>query len=170
MKILGLVLLLTGPLFPPVMEDSVIIVNKATHELVLFKNSKPVFRADAAVGKTKDLTPEGIFSIKVKAEDPYYRKLDIPGGDPENPLGTRWIGFDARGTDGRMYGIHGTNRPDSIGKSVSAGCVRLLNEDVERLYELVPVEMDVVIVDTDADMKAVHDQWEKNKWKEMIQP
>ena len=48
-------------------------------------------------GKTQELTPEGLFTITVKAKDPYYRRKGIyPGGDPKNPLGSRWIGFDAK--------------------------------------------------------------------------
>ena len=40
---------------------------------------------------------------------------------------------------GDGYGIHGTNAPETIGRSVSHGCVRLRNEDIEKLYEMVPV-------------------------------
>jgi lipoprotein-anchoring transpeptidase ErfK/SrfK len=43
------------------------------------------------------------------------------------------------------YGIHGTNEPDSIGYSLSHGCVRLHNEDVEKLYEMVDIGTVVVI-------------------------
>lgn len=67
----------------------------------------------------------------IKAKDPYYRKKNIEGGAKNNPLGRRWIGFDARGTDGRTYGIHGTSDETSIGKFITAGCVRLHNQDVE---------------------------------------
>ena len=57
--------------------------------------------------KTNELTPEGTFDIVMKAKDPYYIAKNIPG-DTENPLGSRWMGFNARGTDGSKYGIHGT--------------------------------------------------------------
>ncbi|QAS54261.1 L,D-transpeptidase [Halobacillus litoralis] len=171
MKIIAFVLFLVSPLLPPnVNGEPVIVVNKATHEVVLFSDGEEVFKAPAAIGKTKELTPEGRFHIKVKAKDPYYRKKNIPGGDPDNPLGSRWIGFDALGTDGRIYGIHGTNRPESIGKSVSAGCIRLNNEDVEKLYELVPVEMDVIIVDSDEELKTIYQVWEKEKLDRMLNP
>ena len=49
-----------------------------------------------------------------------------------NPLGTRWIGLNEKG-----YGIHGTDRPGSIGSAASHGCIRLRNEDVEQLFERV---------------------------------
>ncbi|MEC3885246.1 L,D-transpeptidase [Halobacillus sp. HZG1] len=164
-----LILSLLNPLLPPhTPADPVIIVNKATHEVVLYQDGEVVFKAPAAIGKTKDLTPEGQFNVKVKAKDPYYRKKNIPGGDPKNPLGSRWIGFDARGTDGRIYGIHGTNQPDSIGKSVSAGCIRMNNQDVEVLFDLVPAEAEVWIVDRDKKMPDLYRFWEERKLQKQL--
>jgi lipoprotein-anchoring transpeptidase ErfK/SrfK len=122
-----------------------IIVNKSTNHLAFFNNGKLVMEVPVATGVTNDLTPEGEFTIIVKAKDPYYRKKDIPGGDPRNPLGARWIGFDAKGTDGRIYGIHGTNNPASIGHHVSHGCIRMRNEQIKELYELVPIGTKVLI-------------------------
>ncbi|WP_226582854.1 L,D-transpeptidase [Halobacillus litoralis] len=171
MKILMVMLFFLSPLLPPnLWEQSVVIVNKATHEVTFFQKGEEVFRAPAAIGKTKDLTPEGRFDILVKAKDPYYRKTNIPGGDPKNPLGSRWIGFDARGTDGRIYGIHGTNRPDSIGKSVSAGCIRMENKQVEKLFDLVSKDTDVVILESDQSMKDIFLEWEKGKLDRLINP
>lgn len=54
-------------------------------------------------------------------------------------LGTRRLEL------GDGYGIHGTDAPESIGRSVSHGCVRMLNEDIERLYPLVPIGTPVYI-------------------------
>ncbi|MGI8316219.1 L,D-transpeptidase [Halobacillus mangrovi] len=171
MKILTLLFLIVGSFMTPhVAGEPVILVNKTTHEVTLIKSGKIVFHAKAAVGKTRELTPEGQFRIKVKAKDPYYRKKNIPGGDPENPLGSRWIGFDARGTDGRIYGIHGTNQPNSIGKSVSAGCIRLKNRDVEKLFELVPSGSDVLIVSSNQTIEELYKQWEKEKLEELLSP
>ena len=45
------------------------------------------------------------------------------------------------------YGIHGTVEPESIGKQVTAGCVRMRNEEVEQLYMLIPTGTQVKIVD-----------------------
>ncbi|WP_079479791.1 L,D-transpeptidase [Halobacillus salinus] len=149
-------------------EEPVLIVNKATHEVALFENGEQRFQAAAAIGKTDDLTPEGTFDIVVKAKDPYYRKKDIPGGDAKNPLGSRWIGFDARGTDGRIYGVHGTNNPSSVGKSVSAGCIRLKNDDVNKLYELIDKGSEIVIVNQEKSFGEVYDQWLKKNWGETL--
>ena len=66
----------------------------------------------------------------------------MPPESPENVLGTRWMGFDIPG-----YGIHGTVEPKAIGQQVTAGCVRMLNEQVEELYSILPVGTEVVIVD-----------------------
>ena len=92
-------------------------------------------------------TPEGVWKVKNRLENPTYYppasatdKRIIPPDDPNNPLGGRWIGLegvegDAAGHEG--YGIHGTIDPESIGKSVSLGCVRMHNDDVTFLYKLV---------------------------------
>lgn len=128
-----------------------LIVNKAVNKLAFINNSKVQEIFSVGTGKSKELTPEGLFTVKVKAVNPYYRKKNIPGGDPRNPLGTRWIGFDAKNTDGRIYGIHGTNQPYSVGQYISNGCVRLNNSDIERLYPLIPVGTKILIVTSQDD-------------------
>ena len=128
-----------------------LIVNKAVNQLAFINHSEIQEIFSAGTGKSKELTPEGLFTVKVKAINPYYRKKNIPGGDPRNPLGTRWIGFNANNTDGRIYGIHGTNQPYSVGKYISNGCVRLRNSDVERLYQQVPLGTKILIVTSQDD-------------------
>ena len=141
-----------SPLWPlgpnPLPGDPFVIVNKSTNELALIDENKVQTVVSIGTGKTKELTPEGLFSITVKAKDPYYRRKDIPGGDPNNPLGSRWIGFDAEGTDGRIYGIHGTNQPASIGRYVSQGCIRMRNEVISSLYPLIPLGTKVLVTST----------------------
>jgi lipoprotein-anchoring transpeptidase ErfK/SrfK len=61
------------------------------------------------------------------------RKLIIPPG-PNNPVGTAWIGLDRPG-----YGIHGTPRPEDVGRTESHGCFRLANWNAEYLLKLVTV-------------------------------
>ena len=68
----------------------------------------------------------------------------MPGG-PENPLGARAIYLYANGLD-TLYRIHGTNEPLSIGKAMSSGCVRMLNEDVADLFERVNKGTHVVVL------------------------
>ena len=55
----------------------------------------------------------------------------MAASDPKNPLGERWIGFYGE------YGIHGTVEPESVGKRVSLGCVRMYEADVEEVFDLV---------------------------------
>jgi lipoprotein-anchoring transpeptidase ErfK/SrfK len=68
----------------------------------------------------------------------------MPGG-PDNPLGARALYLHANGQD-TLYRIHGTNEPKSIGKAMSSGCIRMLNEDVADLFERIPVGTKVVVL------------------------
>jgi len=86
-------------------------------------------------------TPTGEWRIKNKLENPTYYPprggAIVAADDPRNPLGERWIGLEGvsgEAASQERYGIHGTNEPDSIGKSVSLGCIRMHNADVEQLY------------------------------------
>ncbi len=69
--------------------------------------------------------------------------------DPKNPIGDRWIGLkgtdsDTQGLSG--YGIHGTIEPDSIGKQKSMGCVRLRDDDVAWVYDLLYEGLSTVVI------------------------
>ncbi|HUQ35602.1 MAG TPA: L,D-transpeptidase [Aestuariivirga sp.] len=66
-----------------------------------------------------------------------------PGG-PKNPLGARALYLFSGGKD-TLYRIHGTNDPKSIGKSVSSGCVRMLNEDIADLFDKVKIGTKVIV-------------------------
>lgn len=120
-------------------------VNKSKNTLAIFKNQKLVRTFPVATGKDINLTPVGTFKIVNKIKDPWYSAKGIPGGTPENPLGTRWLGLDVTNTKGTKYGIHGTNNPSSIGKHASLGCIRMKNKDVQWLYDYVPSGTIVVI-------------------------
>ncbi|MFO1090577.1 MAG: L,D-transpeptidase [Hyphomicrobiales bacterium] len=68
----------------------------------------------------------------------------MPGG-PNNPLGARALYlYDENGKD-TLYRIHGTNDPTSIGKAMSSGCIRMLNDDVAELFLRAPVGTPVVV-------------------------
>jgi lipoprotein-anchoring transpeptidase ErfK/SrfK len=69
----------------------------------------------------------------------------MPGG-PENPLGARALYLNANGVD-TLFRIHGTNDPKSIGKAMSSGCIRMLNEDVADLFDRVPVGTKVIVLE-----------------------
>ncbi|WP_216829482.1 L,D-transpeptidase [Alkalihalobacterium elongatum] len=146
------IMLVVSPIWPlgdnPLIGDPFLIVNKQNNQLAYIHDGAIQNVYPVATGKETELTPEGEFMIVVKAPNPYYRKKDIQGGAKDNPLGTRWIGFDALDTDGRIYGVHGTNAPQSIGNYVTAGCVRMDNTSVEKLYEEIPLGTKILIVNT----------------------
>ncbi|TCS92348.1 SH3 domain-containing protein [Hazenella coriacea] len=72
----------------------------------------------------------------VKINKPGWK--NIPGGDPRNPLGDKWLGITVNSDKGRTYGIHGTNNPSSIGSHASSGCIRMGKENLNELYSLIP--------------------------------
>jgi len=128
----------------PVEDDIHIVISKSKHVLIVYVNDTPQYWFPVATGKGA-LTPEGEFAIANKIMNPWYLRSNIPGGDRRNPFGTRWLGLTVPNTGGYRYGIHGTNRPYSIGRSVSSGCIRMLNRDVEWLYRHVPIGTKVTI-------------------------
>lgn len=128
----------------PAVEDGGdrIVIVKGENLLFFFQNGVLSRVFPVASGRLQELTPEGVFRVAVKAVDPSWKNPEgriIPGGTDENPLGRRWIGLSVNGDDGLHYGVHGTNAPLSIGTFASSGCVRMLNEQVEDLYDLVRI-------------------------------
>lgn len=101
-----------------------IVVNIAGRVLELHSDGKVYKCYRVAVGQSDTPTPIGDWRVIWKS----YRSGDI--------FGTRFLGLDVPWGG---YGIHGTNRPWSIGHFISQGCIRLRNKDIEELYEWVPV-------------------------------
>ncbi|MGI6575186.1 MAG: L,D-transpeptidase family protein [bacterium] len=123
-------------------EGKHLILNIPSFTLKYFVGGQLLKQYPIAVGKSNSPTPVGEFRILNKLINPTWHPPDggepVPPG-PSNPLGSRWMGF-APG-----YGIHGNNAPASIGASVSLGCVRMYNEDVEELFAQVPIGTPVTI-------------------------
>nr|WP_254007605.1 L,D-transpeptidase [Rhizobium sp. L1K21] len=69
-------------------------------------------------------------------------------GGEDNPLGARAL-YLYRSSGDSGYRIHGTNQPWSIGQNMSSGCIRMMNKDVEHLYERVPVGTKVIVIGPD---------------------
>lgn len=105
-----------------------IVVTLNTRYLHLIQDKKVIKSYPVGIGKMLTATPTGTFKIINKAPN--------PGG----PYGAMWMGLSKP-----HYGIHGTNDPQSIGKLVSKGCVRMHNEDVLALSKIVPIGTTVVI-------------------------
>lgn len=74
----------------------------------------------------------------------YARYAGGVAGGPKNPLGSRALYLYRMGRD-TLYRIHGTTEPWTIGRAVSNGCIRMLNEHVADLYERVPIGTTVVV-------------------------
>ena len=120
-------------------------VDKSKNVLVVYYNGEVVRSFSIGTGKDQSLTPVGSFKIVNKVEKPWYNPENIRGGAPENPLGSHWLGLNVPGTNGFIYGIHGTNNPASIGNYVSLGCIRMHNADIEWLYKTLPLQTPVHI-------------------------
>jgi lipoprotein-anchoring transpeptidase ErfK/SrfK len=121
-----------------------IVVDKSQNTLIL-KSGEEVLKTYTVATGENNCTPVGTFKITEKIVNPPWYKPQggmVPAGSPQNILGTRWLGLDKEG-----YGIHGTTDPQSLGKQATAGCVRMLNADVEQLYSIVPKGTEVTIVD-----------------------
>ncbi|MDP6963489.1 MAG: L,D-transpeptidase family protein [Planctomycetota bacterium] len=104
--------------------------------LVLYADGVPIRLYEASMGRKGEPTPLGDFTLAICEKDPVYYKqgaAPVPYGNPDNPLGERWLGFK----EDSQYGIHGTNSEDTIGSYESGGCLRLHNADVIELFELV---------------------------------
>ncbi len=117
-----------------------VIVDKSQNTLTL-KHGEGVFKVYRCSTGAGGITPTGEFRIASRLKDPVWKGI-VPPGSPENPLGSRWLGFDLP-----EYGIHGTNKPGTIGQPVTKGCVRLTNPDAEELFVLLPDGTRVTIVE-----------------------
>lgn len=113
------------------MESYIILieVDRKQLKLVDTKTETIVKTYPIATGKPNSPTPLGTFKIIEKAQ----------WGEG---FGTRWMGLNV---SWGKYGIHGTNKPGSIGGNLSAGCIRMRNSDVEELYSMVKHNASVVI-------------------------
>ena len=120
-----------------------VLADKSQNILMLKCNDEIIKTYNVSTGLNNS-TPVGTFKITTKLVNPVWYKSGavVPPDSPENILGTRWMGFDLEG-----YGIHGTTSPESIGTQATAGCVRMLNNEVEELYTFLPQGTEVTIVD-----------------------
>ncbi|MBL4695387.1 MAG: L,D-transpeptidase [Rhizobiaceae bacterium] len=136
-----------------------IVIDPEAHFLYLVTSGGRARRYGVGVGKA-GLKFKGTARIGRKAEWPSWRPTDnmirrepkkyaryaggVPGG-PKNPLGARAL-YLYRGNRDTMYRIHGTTQPWSIGRSVSNGCIRMINDHVMDLYTRVSVGAKVVVL------------------------
>lgn len=148
----------TSWILPEIMSEG-ILINLAEMRLYFFHPSEAsedkgatVTTFPIGIGRSGYDTPTGDFTVEMKLKNPtwYPNKssrlrnpelpMEVPPG-PKNPLGKYWIQLSLNG-----YGIHGTNRPGSIGKKISLGCIRLFPENIEWLFARVKIGIPVKII------------------------
>jgi lipoprotein-anchoring transpeptidase ErfK/SrfK len=116
----------------------------------LFRRGKLEKSYTVAVGSAEFPTPTGRFVVQTKQVNPSWNVPNsawagslagttIPGGDPNNPLVARWIGFNG------SVGFHGTNNGGSLGSAASHGCIRMAPADVIDLYKRVEIGTPVLV-------------------------
>ena len=140
----------------PAAPRSGVVLNLPEYRLYHFQADGVVTTYPMSIGRMDWETPLGLTRVTAKAANPSWyppasvRAEHLADGDPlpavvppgpDNPLGTRALRLGIPG-----YLIHGTNRPAGVGMRVTHGCLRLYPEDVERLYDAVPVGTRVRIV------------------------
>lgn len=156
---------------PPVTEisspvgsaDRHLVLDRRQRRLLVFEGGQERRRFPVGVGRPGWETPVGRFSVIELAVNPTWEHpatgRRVPPG-PANPLGSRWIGFhrDCKGRVGFngtehlvvrgcvSAGFHGTPQRDSVGRAVSHGCVRLLDEHARELFDLVQLGTPVTVL------------------------
>ena len=128
-----------------------IVISQSARRLYLVTEDGGTISYPVAVGKSgkewrgtvvvdgKYRNPAWAPPAEVKRDEPWLPNY-IPGGSPRNPMGMRALTLS-----GDEYAIHGTNRPDSIGKAASYGCIRMFNHDIVDLFDRVTVGTPVVM-------------------------
>ena len=112
--------------------------------MALFADGIPVRLYAVSMGRKGEPTPLGTFTLAICEKEPVYYPpggSPVPYQNPDNPLGERWMGFK----EDTQYGLHGTNSEDTIGSYESGGCVRMHNEDVIELFEILAPGIKVTI-------------------------
>jgi lipoprotein-anchoring transpeptidase ErfK/SrfK len=141
-----------------------IVVDPANHFLYAVQKGGQAVQYEVGVGKegygwsglatvhNKQEWPDWYPTRDILDRKPEIRQYMVPlqsgygmHGGPENPLGARAL-YLWQGNVDTLYRIHGTNEPATIGQDVSAGCIRMRNEDVIDLYERTPVGTKVVVL------------------------
>jgi lipoprotein-anchoring transpeptidase ErfK/SrfK len=139
-------------------EPNSIVVDPATRYLFYVQDGGTAVRYGVGVGREgfgwagkanvhdKQKWPTWHPPAEMVARDPNARPWadGMPPG-PNNPLGARAL-YLWQGNQDTLYRLHGTNQPSSIGKAVSSGCIRLLNQDIIDLYNRTTVGTPVTVL------------------------
>ena len=124
-----------------------VVVKLGRRRVELYRDKTLLKEYSVAIGQDDWETPTGTFTVTQMQKNPAWEhpitREVIPAGD-ENPLGTRWIGFWQNET--AQIGFHGTNQADLIGQAVSHGCIRMVNQDIQTLYEYLEIGTVVEVI------------------------
>lgn len=118
-----------------------IVIDLSDHRVTLFRRGVPILRARAAVGAYATPTPLGSF---------YVNQRLVPR-DRHGAYGPAALGISAFSdvltgwTQGGPIAIHGTNRPESIGRRATSGCIRLRNDVLRRFFRVTPAGTPVLV-------------------------
>lgn len=126
-----------------------IAINKDANTMILFTGKDVSEKYPVATGRDLGETPTGKFKITLKVINPAWKNPKgrvIKGGKRNNPLGNRWLGLSVGG--GKIFGIQGTNAPESISTYSSRGCIRMYNANIEKVFDMVSKETPVWIGST----------------------
>jgi hypothetical protein len=118
------------------------IVNLSRHELTLMLDGRYAGRFPIGVGRSQP-NLEGTYTVREKTPNPTYRGPDgsqFGPGDPQNPLGSAWIGLTDR------IGIHGASSPQGIGRDDDRGSICVSNREIQDLFGILSVGSRVTIV------------------------
>jgi Uncharacterized protein conserved in bacteria len=107
-----------------------VVIDVKSLQLIVYKDNLPQKKFPVAIGKSSTPTPVGSWEIVSKEK----------WGEG---FGSHWLGLNV---PFGIYGIHGTNKPGSIGNFISAGCIRMFNTDVEQVYRMVQIGTPVHII------------------------
>ncbi|MDD3013181.1 MAG: L,D-transpeptidase [Candidatus Gastranaerophilales bacterium] len=147
--ILFILIILTTSNSAAIADNTKVLINIPSRTLELIQNGQIIRVYSIGVGKPEFPTPIGNFKVISKIKNPGWENPYKPAGESKikagknNPLGTRWIGF-LRNENGE-YGIHGTNRPFSIGRYSSHGCIRMKINEAEELFSKVTNGTEVLV-------------------------
>lgn len=123
-----------------------LVVDLSDRQVALYHGDQLQANYTVAIGQEGWETPTGTFTVIEMIKDPPWEHpitKELIRADPRNPLGSRWISF---WTDGNhAIGFHGTNADESVGQAVSHGCLRMLNAEIEVLYEQVSLGTTVIV-------------------------
>jgi hypothetical protein len=121
-------------------QDSTVylLLKLADRKVYVYQGQKIIASYPVAIGRPEFPTPTGEFKVfqmivNPAWQSPWTGEVEAPG--PDGSLGVRWIGFFEMANG--VIGFHGTPNVASIGRAVSHGCVRMRNEDIVKMYELV---------------------------------